>query len=144
MNRLETVDRNLADTLAAANESVLRSISIALVEYGLAETGLWNPRVDAAVRLLRNNTQNQEVQASVAALVGELDERQWDLQERVDAGEASPREQVRAFSQARAAAALDLAFNADPVAAAQDVAYEVLAAVDDRDAIRRVVEEHLA
>jgi hypothetical protein len=66
------------------------------------------------------------------------------LQERVDAGDASPQEHLSAFSQARAAAALNLAFDPDPVAAAQEAAYEALAAVDDLDAIRRIVREQLA
>lgn len=144
MGRLETVDLQLARELAAAEPIALRQVAAAIAGYAVAQTDLHDPRADTALRQLRGETHRQQAESELARLVEQLDERQWELQERVVAGEASPQEHLAAFSQARAAAALGAAFGSDPVVAAQEAAYEALAAVDDRDAIRRIVDEQLA
>jgi hypothetical protein len=144
MGRLETVDRQLARELAAAGPIALRQVAAAIAEFAVVQTDLHDPRADAALRQLRGETHSQHAESELARLVEQLDERQWALQDRVDAGEASPQEHVAAFAQARAAAALSAAFDSDPVVAAQEAAYEAFAAVDDPEAIRRIADEQLA
>ena len=144
MHRLETVDRQLARKLAAAEPIALRQVAAAIAEYAVVQTGLHDPRADAALRQLRGEEDSARADSELARWVEQLDERQWDIQDRVEAGDASPQEHLAAFSQARAAAALSAAFDSDPVVAAQEAAYEALAAVGDYDAVRRIVDERLA
>ncbi|MFM9559373.1 hypothetical protein ACKI19_44870, partial [Streptomyces caniscabiei] len=68
----------------------------------------------------------------VNSLVEELDNLQWDVQDRVDTGDADAHEHLYAFSRARAAE--------DPRSAAMEGLYEAAIAIDDLDSLRDVIE----
>ncbi len=143
VSRLETVDSDLAARLFAAEPGALRRLATALAEHAVGQTGLREPGVDAALNELRRGGHNEETRSGLARLVQRLDEHQWELQGRTGQGDASSSEHLSAFARARAAAALECAFDPDPVRAAQEATYEALAAVDDIAAIRRIVAEQL-
>ena len=66
-------------------------------------------------------------------------EAAWDLQDRVEAGQARPADYQVAFAQARAAAAIAFAIERTD-AAALDALYEAYHAIDDHDLFLHEVE----
>jgi hypothetical protein len=72
---------------------------------------------------------------AVNSLVEELDDLQWNVQDRVGAGEATPGEHLEAFARARAAASAAFAAEDDARSAAMEGFYEAATAIDDLDAL---------
>lgn len=113
---------------------------MAAAEFATAQSGLSDDRVEELLRMVSYGKVGDTAERrAVEAVVESLDERQWDLQDRVDAGDASVAEHLRAFAQARAASSAAFAANRDARTAALEAMYEAHAAADDLDGLRRVV-----
>jgi len=140
MLRLETVDARLVALVEGASDDRRRRAALAAAEFAKVRTGLRDDSVDALLSAVgRGEVGDTEEHRAVVAVVESLDARQWELQDRVDAGDAAVEEHLRAFSVARAASAAAFAADGDARVAALEALYEAHAAVDDLDALLRAV-----
>jgi hypothetical protein len=99
-----------------------------------------DPRVD--VLLIRGGAPTTDVavaREALRALVEELDEAGWDLQDQIEEGAASDDDYLRAFGQARAASALYEATGNDAHLAALEAVYEARMVVGDPGEIRSTI-----
>jgi hypothetical protein len=113
-----------------------------MVELVLTQTSLVDPRVQPALALLVENlhgTGEPAERAAIQALTDELDEAGWEVQERLESGDASEGDYLVAFRLARAAATLWFALSTDPMEAAAESIYEANAATGDLDIVRKAV-----
>ena len=111
--RLEAIAPDLVEQIEREPEARLRAVA-----EGVAAAAL---RIDTPIRI-----------------DGVLDEAAWDLQERMDAGQAAHDEYLAAFRRARAVTSLWFALDSDPMVAAMEASYEARAAADDA-AVRREI-----
>lgn len=140
MIRLETVDPGLVALVEGAADDRRRGAALAAAEFARARSGLSNGRVETLLRLVGSGMVGDTAERrAVEAVVESLDERQWDLQDRVDAGDAAVADYLQAFAQARAASSAAFAADPDARVAALEALYEAHAAVDDLDGLRRAV-----
>ena len=131
--RLDSIARDLAEQLEREPEPRLRRVAERVALAALGEVSLEDDRVDRAVDALRAGRFGETAErAALKALVDELDEAAWDLQDEVEAGQADQGSYLAAFGRARAAMALWFALDGDPLEAAMEAAYEAEAATDDR------------
>ncbi|MBW3542015.1 MAG: hypothetical protein KY476_17235 [Planctomycetes bacterium] len=124
MVRLETLALEVARHLRHLPEPELREIALAACDFALARTNFKAPIVtEARDRLARGESLSPESLAALERLATELDERYLELQDATDP--AAPQSAVlRAFADARAAAALLHAFDPDALTAATEAVYE--------------------
>jgi hypothetical protein len=73
------------------------------------------------------------------ALVDELDEAAWEIQERVHSGRLPKDEYLQAFRKARAASAVAFALEPDPRTAALEAVCEAQSAAGDLSPVSAVV-----
>lgn len=144
-SRLSSVAADLVEQLEAQQPARLRQAAAGAVDLAVARTGVSAPPLDAALAALQEGRFGDSAdRVAVLQLADELDEIAWDLQERSEAGTATPEAYMAAFGRARAVAAVGFALDADALAAALEAVYEAQAAVADLDAIRAVVGSALA
>ena len=129
--RLSTVAPEFVEQLHRESQLRLREIAERQARAALRATGLTDDRVEHALSALeRREYGDSETRAALKEFVDELDERAWDIRDRVDARTAKLDEYVRAFREARAANSLWFALDPDPTTAAMEAAYEARAAED--------------
>jgi hypothetical protein len=130
--RLSTIAPDLVEQLEREPEPRLRALTEGVVDAALRATDVQDEAVERALEALRAGRYGDSAERDAAKrLADELDEVAWDLQERVDAGEADQEDYLAAFRRARAVAALWFALDEDPPTAAMEAAYEARAATDD-------------
>lgn len=130
--RLNTIAPDLVEQLEREPEPRLRTMAEGVVDAALRDAEIRSETVDSALAALRAGRYGESDERSATkALADELDEAAWDIQERVDAGEAEQEDYLSAFRRARAATALWFALDDDPQTAAMEAAYEARAATDD-------------
>lgn len=130
--RLNTIAPDLVEQLEREPEPRLRTMAEGVVDAALRDAEIRSETVDSALAALRAGRYGESDERSATkALADELDEAAWDIQERVDAGEAEQEDYLSAFRRARAATALWFALDDDPRTAAMEAAYEARAATDD-------------
>ncbi|TCC54257.1 hypothetical protein E0H73_39600 [Kribbella pittospori] len=144
MLRLETVDPGLVAMVDGASDATRRAVAAAAVALTREWTGLNDERVLALpAAVAEGRVGDCSERRAVNSLVEELDGVQWDVQDGVDAGDATAEEHLEAFSRARAAASVAFAADDDARSAALEGLYEAAMAIDDlgmlRDAVGRVV-----
>jgi hypothetical protein len=145
MLRLESVDPGPVALVEGADDDRRRRVALAAAEFARTRAGLNDDRVDELLRAVGRGKFGDTVERrAVEAMVEALDERQWDVQDRVDAGEASVADHLRAFAAARAAAATVFAADADARTAALEALYEANAAANDLNELRQSVDPILA
>lgn len=138
--RLDTVARDLVELVGSAGDLERRRAAVAAAEFALERSGLRDQRADDGLQAVREGRVGDSPERSaVEALATALDERQWDLQDRVASGEAPSVEHLDAFGRARAASSVFYAAEADARTAALEAIYEASAVVDDVDDLRSVV-----
>jgi hypothetical protein len=131
--RLDAIARDLAEQLERESEPRLRRVAERVALAALGEVSLEGDRIDRAVEALRAARYGETSErAALKALVDELDEAAWDLQDEVEAGRPDQADYLAAFGRARAAMALWFALDGDPLEAAMEATYEAEAATDDR------------
>jgi hypothetical protein len=134
------VDVGLADLLGRVDDAARRRALAAGVRLALDCAGLCDERLDRAEEVLTaGRLGDGPERADVLALVEELDELAWDLQDRAEAGTASQEQYLHAFARARAAAAAGFAFEGDALVAASEGLYEAHHAVQDLAALRAAI-----
>jgi hypothetical protein len=139
-SRLASVDRDLAKRILAADPAACRRAAAAAAGWAVGSAGLDDPRVDAFLtRDAAPATDVAVAREALRALVDELDEGGWNLQDQVEEGNASNDDYLRAFGKARAASALYEATGEDPHLAALEAVYEAWMVVDDPGELRSIV-----
>lgn len=135
--RLDYVSSDLTRLLQNADAAQLRRVATAVASLAVDRTGLCDPRSQAAQATIEQGTLGEPRQRTeVQQLAEELDLAAWDMQDRVDSGNASRSSYLHAFAVARAASALYFALNADPLTAAMEAMYEANAATNDLGSLR--------
>lgn len=130
--RLALVAADLAQQVEGAGLSRCRAAAIAAARFAVAHSGLEDKRASEALEAaVDGRFGDTPERTAIDELVATLDERQWDLQDRVEAGEASDEEQLVAFRRARAASAVSFAGESDARVAAAEALYEASFVVDD-------------
>jgi hypothetical protein len=138
-NRLATVQASLSDELAQRSPNQLRHVAAAAALLAVLRTNLADARLNDALALLRSGKHGENERWVVERLTEELDEKAWDIHERVDEGSASQREYLEMFSRARAAAAVGFALGDNPLESAPEAIYEAYSATGDLDAIQDAI-----
>jgi hypothetical protein len=139
--RLTTIAPDLVEELVRCPPDRLRRIAERVAEAAIEGAELSDGRADGALAALRaGGFGDTDERASAKTLTDELDEAAWDVQDRVEAGDAEQGEYVAAFRRARAGMSLWFALHADPLVAALESVYEARAALDD-GAVRELVAE---
>jgi hypothetical protein len=142
--RLKLLDPVLRQLINDASERAQRRAALAVSRLARDRVGIADPRLGSALERLQAGEYGDSPQrGAVLALTEELDEAAWDVNRRVEAGEADKADYLKAFRKARAANAVWYALDPDPMAAAAETTYEALAAVDDHEAVRKAVEGSL-
>lgn len=137
-SRLESTFPELARAVEGASAAQRRDAALAASALAVEQTGLRNVAVDAALQELRSNrTVDDSRRSELHALVEELDEAYWSMQELVESGAAAGSDAVAAFRQARAAASVAFATETDARTAALEGLYEAVAAIDDVAVVAR-------
>lgn len=143
--RLATVAPDLVEVLSHEQPVRLRTITIDVCEWIVGRVGLIDPKVDAALAALREgHAGDSPERQALKGLADELDERAWDMQDRVEEGSAPMDQYLAAFALARAASAVWSASDHDPIQSALEAVYEAQAATGDLAAVRRRVQDVLA
>ncbi|MBE9227300.1 hypothetical protein IQ264_17885 [Phormidium sp. LEGE 05292] len=131
-NRLELLDSDLSTLLKKASVSQQRNAALVASQFAIERTSLNDPIVAQALKAIEiGNYGDESLREKIESLVNQLDEIQWDLQEKMDAGEAELSAYLGAFQQARSATSLYFALDADAFNAATESIYEADAATDD-------------
>ncbi|MFB2897465.1 hypothetical protein ACE1CI_31495 [Aerosakkonemataceae cyanobacterium BLCC-F50] len=139
-NRLELLDRDLSTLLKKASVSQQRNAALIASQFAIERTNLNDPIVSQALKAIElGNFGDESLREKIEALVNQLDEIQWDLQEKMDAGEAELSIYLTTFQQARSANSLYFALDADAFNAATESIYEADAATDDLAALKQKV-----
>jgi hypothetical protein len=93
-----------------------------------------DPRLTAAQeRLAKGEYGDTPERHAVQALIEELDEVAWNIQEEVDSGKRSYDDYSKGFAKARAANVAWCALDRDPYNAASETLYEAQHALDDAE-----------
>jgi hypothetical protein len=130
--RLNTIAPDLVEELERREEAQLRVAAESVVRAALRAADVRDESVEQGLTALgAGRYGDPDVRSAVKGLADRLDELAWDIQERVDAGEADQKDYLAAFRKARAATALWFALDEDPRTAAIEAAYEAQAATDD-------------
>ena len=130
----ELVDMLRQSTDETRHQIVERACLLAVQRAGVAA-----PKLTEALDVIRRRSFGiPDLRSQVDALTQELDEIAWDIQDRVEVGDAAEAEYRRAFVKARAAAAIGFALDGS-LAASFDSLYEAYYAIDNRDDYMRIV-----
>ncbi|WP_157756679.1 hypothetical protein [Plantactinospora sp. KBS50] len=130
----QLVDKLRRSTDETRHRIVERACLLAVQRADVAAPKL----TEALDAIRRRKLSPPDLRSEIDALTQELDEIAWDIQDRIEAGDATEAEYRRAFVKARAAAAVGFALEGS-LAASFDSLYEAYYAVDNRDDYMRVV-----
>jgi hypothetical protein len=138
--RLDLIDPELSAMLQHLSARQLRHITATVCNLALERTGVRDPVIAAAMEALKTGQDGGvSLRERLGFLVERLDQKQWDMQDAVDAEHAKNDAYIHAFAQARATHAVYFALDADPFTAATEAIYEAHAAMNDSDGIRSVM-----
>jgi hypothetical protein len=97
----------------------------------VSTVSLKDPRLDRALGDLERGEVDGAQRAAMQRLTDELDEAAWNIQAKVDSGQATNEQYLKSFALARAASATAFALEPDPRKAAMEAVYEAQAALGD-------------
>jgi hypothetical protein len=141
MTRLETISRDLADKLRRASAAKRRAASLAASEFAVVRAKIEHPLVERALEKLRAAAVlTPKDKADLGALVTQIDEEYFALQEAAEEGRANTEDYMRVFGQARAVAALTFAGGEDTLQAAAEAIYEGGATTDDKEELAALIQ----
>lgn len=140
-NTLNLIDPALTRIVENATEDQLRKMTLVACELACKENRLNHPLIEQALTALRSGVYgNQVLKEQVEKLTEELDETQWDIQDKVEQGSADQDEYTIAFQRARAASAIYSALDDDPLEAAINALYEVNFSLgDDKERLKKLI-----
>ena len=128
MNRLQTIAPELAQRLSNASPSARRRASLVAAGFAISTSRLTDSDVLRQLSELRSaGALEPGADAWLAGLIETLDDAAWQIQDQVDAGNASPADHLEAFARARAVASLAYAAVDDT----SECVYEAAAAAQD-------------
>jgi len=131
ISRLSSKDPELDALLQAADVSLRKSAA-----WQAAGAAVVHTQLETDIRYLAITVQTAE---NLDALVQELDDEYFNLQDLADDGKATDEQVLEAFSRARAAAAVFFAFTGDFT----ESVYEALSSSDEPSAISLVARKAL-
>jgi hypothetical protein len=139
--RLALVAPQLVARIARCSPAQRRRVVARACSLAVDRTVLADRRIaDALVGLTHDAPTKDDLDAGLVDIAEQLDEAAWDMQDKIEAGQASPSDYHAAFARARAAAAVAFA-TARTEASALESLYEAYHAVDDHDLFVREVED---
>ncbi|MFT3684735.1 MAG: hypothetical protein QM783_07350 [Phycisphaerales bacterium] len=128
-SRLEILSASLAAKLYEAPLIKQRLACVAACELATKKARVENPLVVNALGQLRNgHVFTPQEKAEIDAIVAQLDDEYFNLQEEAEAGGVSAEDYLRVFAKARAIAAISFAGSKEKAALAEAI-YEAAAAV---------------
>lgn len=127
-HRISSVAAGLPDRARQMSDGELRDLARRSAEWAVSRTGVQDPAIDAGLEALTSGRPSQDARIAVHKAVERLDQVAFEMQVGVDSGGASEEDYLRAFAQARAAAAVQYALADDPREAAMESMYEAQAA----------------
>jgi hypothetical protein len=135
--RLSTLDKDFYSLLIRQSDDHLRLLALTACQLAVQKVGLKYPAIENALRTMtdRKPLDSSEV-AELGNLVMALDATQKELNDRVTLGKTSALSGRVATGQARAANAVYLAANEDPLYAALEAVYEAYIATEDWPALK--------
>jgi hypothetical protein len=139
-SRLDSLDRALCARLASADPEDQRMAASAAVVLAAEVTHLSGDGVEEALAAVRECRPEPGLRARMEDLAESLDEQAFEIQDRIDGGDATHDGYVVAFAHARAASAIHFALSDDPLEAAIEGVYEAYAAVGNLEEIRTVTD----
>jgi hypothetical protein len=141
--RLSTVAPDLVSAIQHQSPEVQDALSMMIAEWVVEQTKLADARIAIALVALRAGGRGDSPERTAVQLVSdEWDELAWNIQEKVELGDASLGQYETAFDRSRAASAVWFALGSDPAFAAFDTLYEAQAAAG-ADEVRRIVYGYL-
>jgi hypothetical protein len=141
VSRLSTTAPDVALCLEGAESHRLRQVAEVVASLAVAQSGQSDARLDDAIAMVKRGMFGDSAERTrVQLLTEELDEAQWNLQERVESSTASQEEYLEAFRRARAASTVWFALADDPFEAVLESAYEPNAAIADLNIVRQAVD----
>jgi hypothetical protein len=135
--RLSALDQDFYNLLIRQSDDKLRTLALTACQYAVQKVGLRYPGIDNALRKLadRKPLDPPEV-GELGKLVMALDATQREIINRVQLGKTSALGGKAAVGQARAANAVYIAANEDPLYAALEAIYEAYMATEDWPALK--------
>ncbi|MBO1347964.1 MAG: hypothetical protein EBE86_011420 [Hormoscilla sp. GUM202] len=131
-NRLELIDPELSAYLLSASIAQQRYAAAIACEFALAKTGISATIIDEGLEAIKGGVPgNEMLRSRLESFINQLDEKQWDLQEKMAEGKAQLETYIAAFQKARAVNSLYYALNPDAFTAATESLYEAQAATED-------------
>ena len=144
MSRLEATYPALAEKFGRASPAQRQALLYAACELAVKQTGLDRPEIDAALAAVQQRSSvSPDVVAALVALVEQLDERYFALQEEADESRASVEDYLVPFSQARAASAVLYAIKDDSPDAHMEAIYEAIATIDAPEVVMGALQSML-
>ena len=141
---LESALPGLSARLDRASSEQQRAAALAAARMATMRAGLADLRIEAANQAVGTDRfGNSPERDAIEALLEELDNAAWILQEAAGGGASNP-VYLLAFRKARAAGALWSAMDEDPLRAAIEAIYEAHHAIADADALRLLVDKELS
>lgn len=139
-NRLELLDRDLSTILEKASVSQQRKATIVASCFAIERTKLSDPIVEQALKAIEiGNLGDESLREKIESLVNQLDEIQWNLQDKMEEVETDMSTYLAAFQQARAANSLYFALDDNALIAANESIYEADAATDDLATLKQLI-----
>ncbi|GEM_PF-1481126 len=141
-NRLKLLDRDLSALLEKASVSLQRNAAIIASRFAIERTSLSDPIVDRALKAIElGNFSDDSLREKIESLLNQLDEIQWNLQDKMEEGETDISTYLAAFQQARSANSLYFALDDNALIAATESIYEADAATDDLATLKQIILE---
>ena len=142
--RLSALDQDFYNLLIRQSDDKLRTLALTACQYAVQKAGLKYPVIDSALQTLtdRRALDPSEVR-ELGKLVMALDAVEREIIDRVKLGKTSALGGKVALSQARAANAVYLAANEDPLYAAMEAVYEAYMSTEDWPALKSILLDKL-
>lgn len=136
---LTQISPELVDRLRRSADDTRHQIVERACLLAVQRTDVTDPKLTEALNAIRRRSfGNEDLRGRVDVLTQEWDEIAWNIQDRVEAGDAVATDYHRAFARARAAAAIGFALDGS-LAASFDSLYEAYHAIDNRDDFLRAI-----
>jgi hypothetical protein len=138
---LTQISPELVDRLRRSADDARHQLVERACRTAVQRADVTDPKVTEGLDAIRSRSfGSRELRSRLDGLTQELDEVAWDLQDQIDAGDATEAEYRCAFIKARAVAAIGFALDGS-LTASFDSLYEAYYAIDNRDDFLRCIED---
>jgi len=147
---LNLLDPKIANLLRTTqNDSALRCFARESARFAVDRLAFSNPPIEQALQILENPVKELgeaalvQLRNEITRIIEDLDERAFDLRDKVEAGEASHDDYLDTFSKARAASSVLASLSDSAIQAAAEACYEAFASMDDRKELEEIASKLL-